>query len=158
GETSRSITVPVIGDGLIEANETFVVNLSSPTNANLFRSQGVGTIVDNEPRISVSNLSAQEGNSGTKPFVFIATLSAASNVPVTAAYTTWNGDWNGAATAGSDYQPISGMLTFAPGVTALPMTVQVKGDRVSEPNEDFSLRFINPGSNEILFAGYATIV
>ena len=33
GETSKTITVPVNGDRLVEPNETFFVNLSTPTNA-----------------------------------------------------------------------------------------------------------------------------
>ena len=41
----------VNGDRLAEPNETFVVNLSSPTNATIADGQGVGTIVDDEPRI-----------------------------------------------------------------------------------------------------------
>lgn len=58
GETSRTITVPVFGDRAGEANETFVVNLSSPSNATLADAQGVGTIVDDEPRVSLGSASA----------------------------------------------------------------------------------------------------
>jgi len=49
GQTSLTISVPVLGDLLPEQNETFYVLLSSPQNATLSRSQGIGTIVDNEP-------------------------------------------------------------------------------------------------------------
>ena len=50
GTLSATIAVPVIGDTVIEPNETFVVNLSTPVNATLARSQGIGTIVDDETR------------------------------------------------------------------------------------------------------------
>ncbi|PLS76279.1 MAG: hypothetical protein CYG61_02995, partial [Actinobacteria bacterium] len=49
GETSRTVVVPVQGDGVDEPNETFLVNLSNPTNvAALADAQGVGTIVDDD--------------------------------------------------------------------------------------------------------------
>lgn len=46
GVTTQTITVPVIGDTLIESNETFVVNLSG--SALLARTIGRGTILDND--------------------------------------------------------------------------------------------------------------
>ena len=54
GETSKTITVLVNGDRFGEANETFFVNLSSPTNATVANGQAVGTIVDDEPRLSIA--------------------------------------------------------------------------------------------------------
>ena len=44
GQTSRTITVPVIGETVPEANETFFVNLSGATNATIADNQGLGTI------------------------------------------------------------------------------------------------------------------
>lgn len=47
-ETTKMITVTVNNDLLpLEGNETFFVNLSSSTNANIIDGQGVGTIVEN---------------------------------------------------------------------------------------------------------------
>src|SRR5581483_5828907 len=71
GETSKPITVPVIGDRLGEPNETFLVSLSSPTNATIGDGYGMGTIVDNEPRISISDVTKAEGKKGqTTLFTF----------------------------------------------------------------------------------------
>jgi Calx-beta domain len=42
GTTTRPISVTINGDTLDEANETFFVNLSSPTNATLSDGQGAG--------------------------------------------------------------------------------------------------------------------
>nr|MCM0594427.1 M10 family metallopeptidase C-terminal domain-containing protein [Gloeotrichia echinulata DEX184] len=44
--TTAQITVPILNDSLSEANETFQVNLSSPTNANLQKASGTVTITD----------------------------------------------------------------------------------------------------------------
>src|SRR5262249_36515762 len=46
GQTQQTVTVLVKGDAVAEPDETFFVNLSSPTNAVLGTSQGTGTIKD----------------------------------------------------------------------------------------------------------------
>ncbi len=48
GQTSRSLSVPVTGDLNVEGNETFVVNLGSPSNATITDGQGMGTIVNDD--------------------------------------------------------------------------------------------------------------
>ena len=48
GTTNLSLMVTVMGDKIIETNETFVVNLSSPVNGVLGRGQGVGTIINDD--------------------------------------------------------------------------------------------------------------
>jgi hypothetical protein len=48
GQTSRTITVPVLGDTVSESTETFVVNLSNPVNATIADGQGQGTILDDD--------------------------------------------------------------------------------------------------------------
>ena len=96
-----------------EADETFVVNLSNPTNATIADAQGVGTIIDNDPTpsLSINSVSRNEGRSGTTNFTFTVRLSAASGLPVTVAWATANGT----ATAGSDYTAASGVLDVLAG-------------------------------------------
>ncbi len=48
GQTSAPFAVQVVGDLVNEPDETFLVNLSSPTNATIADGQGVGTIIDDE--------------------------------------------------------------------------------------------------------------
>ena len=53
GDTSsKTISVTVNGDRTVEPDETFYVNLSSPTNATLSKSQGVGTIQNDDVQSS----------------------------------------------------------------------------------------------------------
>ena len=49
GETSKTISVPVLADNLDENSETFHVMLNSPTNATIIRAQATATIIDNDP-------------------------------------------------------------------------------------------------------------
>ena len=137
GETTKTIPVLVSGDRLAEPNETFVVNLSSPTNATIADGQGVGTITDDEPRISIGDVTKSEGRKGqTTLFTFTVTLSAAYDQAVTMSFRTVNGT----ATSGSgDYVAKTGTLTFAPGETTKTITIEVKGDSKREANETFYL-------------------
>src|SRR6185312_8769918 len=48
GETSKTITVTIFGDTVVEGNESFFVNLTSATNATIADGQGIGTIVDDD--------------------------------------------------------------------------------------------------------------
>ncbi|MGB7921663.1 MAG: Calx-beta domain-containing protein [Pyrinomonadaceae bacterium] len=138
GSTSKTIIISVKGDTLDEPNETFKVNLTSPTHATIFDGQGIGTITDNDPTpgLRINNVTLIEGNSGTTNATFTVTLSAASGQTVKINYATANGT----ASAPSDYLTKTGTLTFAPGETTKTITVAVKGDTAHEPNETF---FVN---------------
>jgi ELWxxDGT repeat protein len=133
GETSKTVIVLVKGDRRGEPNELFYLALSAPGNATIADGQGQGTILDDEPRITISDASGLEGNAGTVAFTFTVSLSSTYDAPVTVHFSTANGS----ATAGSDYQAASGTLTFAPGQTSQTITVLVIGDRLGEANETF---------------------
>jgi hypothetical protein len=143
GQTTATITVLITGDRLSEPNETFFVNLSSPTNATIADGQGVGSIVNDDvalPRLTVSDVTKKEGQKGTTAFSFVVTLSAPSSAPVTVQYATADGT---ATTAGQDYFATSGTLTFQPGQTSKTVTVSVRGDRTREADETFFLELPN---------------
>jgi hypothetical protein len=134
-EMSKSILVPVIGDRIPEADRYFSVRLSNPKGAKIADGEGIVTIVDDEPRISISDVSALP-NSGATSFTFTVSLSAAYDLPVTVHYDTADGT----AIAGIDYTAVSGDLVFAPGQTNQTITVMVNGEQVLEPNKTF---FVN---------------
>ncbi|MBI2655542.1 hypothetical protein HYX06_03915 [Candidatus Woesearchaeota archaeon] len=48
GDTTEQFNVSITGDTTVESNETFYVNLTSPTNATISDSQGVGTITNDD--------------------------------------------------------------------------------------------------------------
>ncbi|MDP7276846.1 MAG: Calx-beta domain-containing protein [Planctomycetaceae bacterium] len=48
GEVTRTFSVPVIGDTLDEADETFLVNLTGANGAVIIDGQGIGTIVNDD--------------------------------------------------------------------------------------------------------------
>jgi hypothetical protein len=146
GQTSATITVPVVGDRLAENSETFFLRLTNPTNAFIADGLGIATIVDNEPRISINNVSKSEGNGKTTTFTFTVTLSTAYDQAVTVNYRTANGS----AAAGSDYQAKTGSVTFAPGETIKTITIVVNGDKTRESNETFFVDLFGPSSNALV--------
>lgn len=159
GETQKVVSIVVLGDTALEASETFSVMLSSPTNGTLADATGVGTIVDRAvapqplPTLSIGDAAVTEGNVQTQA-VFIVSMSAASTTPVTVAYATAADT----AQAGSDFVARSGVLTFAPGATALAITVPVVGDTVSESSETFGVVLSNPAGATLAKAtGIGTI-
>ena len=150
GQTTATIVVPVLGDRVAKDTEYFILTLSDPVNAFITRGQGVGTVVDGEPSISIEPyVSGMEGNTGTTPFTFTVTLSAAYDAPVTVGYATTDLDWSDGATAGVDYTAAAGTLTFAAGQTTNTITVLVKGDRLGEYSEQFLVNLSNPTSARI---------
>ncbi|MGI8979592.1 MAG: Calx-beta domain-containing protein, partial [Pirellulaceae bacterium] len=157
GQASGTITVLVTGDRLAEPNETFVVNLTAPANAIIADSQGEGTILDNEPRISINDVSLLEGRSGRQSLVFTVTLSAAYDQAVTMSYRTVDGT---ATTSNSDYIASTGTLTFAPGERTKTITIRVVGDRRFEGNEVFYLDLFGNSSNSLFdkWRGIGTIL
>ncbi|PRC51841.1 hypothetical protein C6A85_61995, partial [Mycobacterium sp. ITM-2017-0098] len=48
GVTSQQISVAVVGDTVVESNETFTVTLSSPTGATIADGSAVGTITNDD--------------------------------------------------------------------------------------------------------------
>ncbi|MDQ3712621.1 MAG: FG-GAP-like repeat-containing protein [Acidobacteriota bacterium] len=145
GESSKTITVPIINDNVFEGSETFNLTLGNPTanTSLLYPNTTVLTIVDNDnqPNASLGNITVNEPpvNSSNNA-VFTVTLTNPTTQTVTVGYATMNGT----ATAGSDYTATSGTLTFNPLETSKTVTVIINGDEINEGDETFFLRMTNP--------------
>ncbi len=146
-ETSQTITVPVTGDAMDEgAGETVVVTLSSPSaGTGISTMSGTGTITDDDPKFSIGNASATEGNTGSVNMTFTVTLGAGAASQYTVDYASSDGATNG-ATAGTDYTAVSGTLTFPAGTTSRTITVSVTGDTMNEANETVVVTLSDPSA------------
>jgi hypothetical protein len=148
GTTARTVTVPIVGDTLDEANETFEVVLSNGTGPGISDARGLGTITDDDAvTIEVADVKVVEGDSGTTQATFTLTVSAdhAQTITVNVA-TSAGGPTPPAATSGTDFTALpSTVVTFLPGVMSQPVSVSVIGDTVVEANnESFGLSLSNP--------------
>lgn len=59
GKTSQTVSVFVRGDLIVEGTEQFFLNLSNPVNATIADGQGVGTIVDDDSLILLTEANVQ---------------------------------------------------------------------------------------------------
>ena len=106
--------------------------------------------------LSVADARAREGTDET--IDFRVRLSRAMSAAVTVDYATEDGRGM-AATAGEDYTPVSGTLTFAPGETAKTVAVPILDDVIDEGEEAFALRLSNARGARIADAvGFGWIV
>ena len=131
GEVSKTVRVVVLDDELDEPDETLSLGLSLPRNATLGRASAQGTILDDDepPVLSIAGASGMEGDGQLD---FVISLSGPSIAEVTVRYATRDGT----AAAGSDYRPVDGTLTFAPGQVAMTASVAVIDDALDEVDEE----------------------
>jgi Calx-beta domain len=101
-----------------------------------------------KPSISVGDVSAAEGNSGTTSVSVPVTLSAASTSTVTVDYATADGT----ASTGSDYTAANGTLTFRRGEKEKDISISVVGDTSIEPNETLTVTLSNAVNAKIATA------
>ncbi|MFG1464289.1 Calx-beta domain-containing protein [Xanthobacter sp. DSM 24535] len=146
GETSKTVHVDIVGDTMVEGNETFSVTLSNPSGATIADGTATATILDDDsapvvvPAVSIGDLSVAEGDGAHAHFMFTVTLDTAATSPVSVQYATGNGT----AVGGQDYVAGAGTLTFAAGETSKTVHVDIIGDTLVEANETFSVTLSNP--------------
>lgn len=136
--TASANLVAGAADTTITAGNSAGTGTASATVDHATSTQSV--TVTAKPALSISDASTAEGNSGTHPMTFTVKLSHKSTSKVTVKFTTGNGT----AKAGSDYVAKSGTLTIPAGHTSATISVQIKGDKVKEPNESFSVTLYSP--------------
>ena len=139
GVLTKTISVDVTPDSLVESNEAFTVTLSNPINAALIDGSASGTINDDDTaNLALSGpISVTEGDVGTVNYVFTATLSAEVDGGFEVDVATADGT---ATVADSDYDAASETLTFSGNTNETQtVTVVVNGDTTPEGNENFTV-------------------
>ena len=141
-QTVQVVLVPVLGDELYEADETFWLRLSQPVQAILEVAEAEGIIENDDapPTLDVVGGVTAEGDEGLSSALFTVTLSAASGLTTTVFVATADGT----AVAGHDYLPISDTLTFAPAQTSHTLAVPVVGNEWYGLDKSFSLVLSDP--------------
>ena len=84
GETRKTISVSIMGDTVVEADETFVIALSRPVNAKLGRPTATGTIANEDvPKPKPGRYSGSSSQGRPVSFDVTADTTAVSNVSIT---------------------------------------------------------------------------
>lgn len=147
GQTSKVISIPIIGEKEVETNENFWVNLRSPVNAVINDNRARGTIVNDDllPILSITGGEITEGNSLTKTLPFKVNLDKPSTKTITVNFRTTDNT----ATSGEDYVSRTGTLTFLPGQVSKTVGVKVNGERIVENDEYLYLYLDQPANATI---------
>jgi hypothetical protein len=153
GETTKTVTVPIVGDTIGEPDENFFVNLSNPVNATLNDTQGLGTILDSQPTSTVQFGEATYTVSEDSTVVNITvTRTGDTSGPLTVNY----GTANGTASSRSDYNGTFGKLRFAPGQTGQTISVPINEDSYVEGTETFTVTLSSPQDGDAALGGQST--
>jgi len=160
GETSKTITINVVGDTAFEAWEQFEVKLSSPTpTGTTIGRETARSTIDNDDSPAVFHIAATdaakpEGNRGRTPFTFTVTRG-----PDTSAASSVNWAVSGTEVTGADFEGgslPSGTVSFATGEISQPLTINVAGDSAIELNERFKVKLSSPTGTVGAYVGTAT--
>src|SRR5690606_24667918 len=131
GFRTANVTVQIISDQTVEADETFFLNLNGVTNATFVGGvttlQAVGLIQDDDAKITVLDATpapvVELDPPNNNQAVFEVRLSGPSPVPVTVEFTATSGVGPTGATAGVDFAATSGTITFSGSTTTALVTV-----------------------------------
>jgi len=136
-QRSFSFDVEVFGDGIAEPTEwfqVFVYDVRSPAST---RSTQVVTISDPAPApaagVAIGSIQVTEGSAGNTSVTIPLSLSSPLTYPLEVTFQSRDGS----AVAGSDFTPVTGTVTFAPGQILATASVDVVGDSLAENPEDF---------------------
>ncbi len=142
GVTSQTFDVPINDDAIAEeANETVILTLSNPVNANQGSPNPATLTIQDNDAPNVVFLSASYTVAEGSPTANIeAVLSGTSTATITVNYATNDGT----ATGGIDYGTSSGTLTFTAGGTSETFSVSINDDAFVELDETVNLALSNP--------------
>ncbi len=134
--STATVTIKVVANaaGTLANRATVIANESDPNGADNAATETTSVL----PGITINDVSVVEGDPPTMtPATFTVSLSAPSPDTVSVGYAT--ATTPGMASSPADFAAAAGTVTFAAGQTTAPVTVQVKGDLIDEPDETFSV-------------------
>jgi len=156
---TKTITVPILDDALVDPNENFYVLLENVTPGAILDYTywfAVVTIIDDENNpgtiaVPATPINVVE-NAGTATLNVSRILGASGAVSVN--YTTVAGT----AQPPGDYTTTSGTLNWAAGVGGVrPITIPITNDVVTESPESFTVHFSNATAGVLLPNADATV-
>lgn len=152
----KTITVPVLNDGVPEGSELFKILLSDPTGgAQIVNPSGaIVEIVDNPQgvvQLSTPTYSAAEEDG----YFEIQVMRFGQTGAITVDYATSDQS----ATAGTDYTAVSGVLSWADGDTAVKtVQIPISADILWEDDETIGFTLSNPTGGALLSSPSAAVL
>ena len=141
-ESERQISIPILQDDVFEGIEEFEValtDLQAPADTGNALARVEIRDDDNGIGFFQSRIDAKEGS----VVEIILMRFGARGEEVTVHYQTQDGT----ALAGSDYEEVSGTLTWGPNEFSRVVSITLLDDTIGDPNENFSFVLFNPSPN-----------
>ena len=143
GETSALFDLTIVDDGEVNGRRRIVVTAAAADGTS---TEGTLNIEDNDPgqiQFSASSYSANERDRGAVISV-VRTSSSSGEIHVE------YGTENGTASAGSDYESLSGTLTFHNGEVNKTFSIPILDDLAAEEDKTIELRLSHPTGGAVL--------
>jgi len=155
---TRTFTIPILNDVIVEGPETVNLALSLPGGAvaQLVLNRDIAVLTINEDDVagviqfSASTFSATE--CATSAPTCNATLTVSRTGGLASGVTVDFATADGTATAGVDYTATSGTVTFAASQATKTFTIPLLAEVGAQPTKSFSVILSNPGSGGTLGA------
>lgn len=169
GQTMAQVSVQTISDAVAEGQEDFSVALSNAIGAVISGAPVVTAITDSDLRLSISNASVIEGNTGNSP-VTTMQMTVALSKAVSGSVSFRYGPSSGGSATPAGWTLSSGdvkvipffstchadtapstcpTITFVAGETQKVISIQVVGDKLVEPNENFFVKIFDSAGSLI---------
>jgi gliding motility-associated-like protein len=156
GSSVANIDISVIGDEIVELDETINIVLTTTDagarDVSFSATNAVGTISnDDSAIISIADVEIEEGDASFSTLTFTAILDSEVDDNITVDFNSQDG----VATAGNDYLSNNGTLSFNGTVgESRTYTVQILGDEIVEADELFNIVYsnLNAGGRDVSMA------
>ena len=150
-ESSKTVSIPIVGDTIVEPDEQINLKLVNPVGSVSLGSQQTATLTIINDDISIPSLlafstsseSANEGNSGS-PNQVVATVQRTGSTEGAVSVQV-ELDTSSTATVTEDYinnLPVT--INFASGEFSKDVSIPLVGDTRVEPDEQINLKLVNP--------------
>ena len=144
-ETSKTVNIPVVDDGIFEPDETINLTLSNPTGGATLGTQTTATlnILDNDEapgELAFANSLYTFNENDASEIKVTVTRTGGSNGEVSTVVNLTDGT----ATAPDDYDNSPITVTFANGETTKTFTIPIVDDSIFENTENLNLTLSNP--------------
>jgi hypothetical protein len=137
GETTKDVSITVVGDADAEADETFSIQLSDLSGIDeAIDVSATGTIQNDDSSFGITGVSASGLEGAGQTFVISRTHSTAQEQTI---------NWTVVVDGSADVSDFGGSLpggsvTFAPGELSKTITINPESDTVTETDEDYSVQ------------------
>jgi poly(3-hydroxybutyrate) depolymerase len=155
-EKVKLVSVPILNDGANEPSKTFRVLLSNPVDGVLGpQTTTTVAILDNDPGLGfeLSNYSVCEKKKASEIVVTVVRGNDVALGPITVDYATADGS----ATAGNDYQAVSGTIGFQENETVKSLTVPILQPPPTGATKSFQVILTNPTGGATLGTATTTV-